>query len=72
MSIPSSESRPEEVSEADWSEQQLDAGVADDLSGEAGLPDAPGGPSAGHPEVDEADLVEQETIAYPADADDDR
>jgi hypothetical protein len=62
VSSQSPDSPPDDVPEADWSEQELDA---DPLTEQAGEPGARN-PAAqrGLKEVDEADLAEQETLAY--------
>lgn len=49
---------PDNVPEADWAEQRLDAGPEFEPE-----PPAPVLPQA-IPEVNEADLVEQETVVY--------
>ena len=62
------ETVPDDVPEADWVEQEVDA---DPLTDEAGEPGSR--PDIGPPvtEADEADVAEQETLAY-GEADDSR
>jgi hypothetical protein len=55
-----------EVPESDWAEQNVDADPH--AEGEPGQ--RPAGLRRGSREVDEADLVDQETIAYIVDDDD--
>ena len=62
VSSQSPDSPPDNVPEADWTEQELDA---DPLTEEAGEPGARNpGAQRGLKEADEADLAEQETLAY--------
>jgi hypothetical protein len=51
-----------EVPESDWAEQNVDADPRTEAEGEPGQ--RPAGLRRGSREVDEADLVDQETIAY--------
>jgi hypothetical protein len=51
-----------EVPESDWAEQHIDADPRAEVEGEPGQ--RPAELRRGSREVDEADLVEQETIAY--------
>ena len=61
MSTPGAD-LPDAVPEADWAEQELSA---DPVTEEAGEPGSrPADLSAGTVEADEADLAEQETLAY--------
>ena len=62
MSTPNAESRPADVPEADWAEQGIDT----EEVRKAGSRSAPGGAPS---EVDEADLADQETLAYGAEDD---
>jgi hypothetical protein len=61
VSKPRPETLPDNVPEADWSEQVIDA---DPLTDEAGEPGAR--PDIGPPvtEANEADVAEQQTLAY--------
>ena len=61
MSAPRPETLPENVPEADWAEQVVDA---DPLTEEAGEPGSRPDVGLGTTEADEADLAEQETLAY--------
>lgn len=56
-----------EVPESDWAEQNVDADPLAEDEGEPGQ--RPAGLQRGSREADEADLVEQETIAYVNDDD---
>lgn len=62
MSTPGAENLPDDVPEADWAEQEVDA---DPLTGEAG---APGSRSVTNTttsdEASEADMADQGTLAY--------
>ena len=62
MSSQSPASPPDDVPEADWTEQELDADPLTEQAGEPGArnPEA----ERGLKEADEADLAEQETLAY--------
>ena len=62
MSSQSPDSPPADVPEADWTEQELDADPLTEQAGEAGArnPET----ERGLKEADEADLAEQETLAY--------
>jgi hypothetical protein len=65
---PRPETVPDDVPEADWAEQEVDADPLTDEAGEPGSrPDI--GPVL--TEADEADVAEQETLAY-GEADDSR
>jgi hypothetical protein len=67
MTLSSPDTPPDEVPEADWAEQTLDA---DPLAeGEAEPPAQPVSVGRGIREADEADLVEQETVVYGEDDD---
>jgi hypothetical protein len=55
------EPRPDNVPEADWVEQVLDA---DPLTGEGGQPGSRLDVGPGRAEANEADLAEQGTLAY--------
>jgi hypothetical protein len=55
----------DEVPESDWAEQNVDADPIVESEGEAG--ERPVRLARGTREVDDADLVEQETIAYTED-----
>ena len=62
MSTPGAENLPDDVPEADWAEQEVDA---DPLTEEAGEPGSrPVNRRPRDDEVDEADLADQETLAY--------
>jgi hypothetical protein len=61
VSNPRHETLPENVPEADWAEQEVDA---DPLTHEAGEPGSRPDIGRGRPEADEADVAEQETLAY--------
>ena len=62
VSTPGAEHQPDDVPEADWAEQEVDA---DPLSEEAGEPETrPVNVARGTAEVNEADLAEQETGVY--------
>jgi hypothetical protein len=66
MTISSSDTPPAEVPEADWAEQAVDV----DPLAEASESDAvPANIGRGIREVDDADLVEQETVVYGEDDD---
>ena len=67
MSISSPDSPPTEVPEADWAEQSIDADPLAEADGEPGERRAT--LAQGSREADEADLAEQETIAYVDDED---
>ena len=62
MSSQTPDTPPEDVPEADWTEQGLDADPLTEQAGEAGARNP--GAQRGMKEVDEADLAEQETLAY--------
>ncbi len=65
MSTSTPQTPPDGVPDADWAEQEIDA---DPVAEEAGEPGSqPVAPSRGLKEADEADLAEQETLAYGAD-----
>lgn len=53
---------PQDVPEADWAEQAVDADPRAESDGEPGA--QPDDLRRGDREVDEADLAEQETLAY--------
>lgn len=55
------EALPDDVPEADWAEQVVDA---DPLTDEAGEPGSRPDISRGVSEANEADVAEQETLAY--------
>lgn len=60
MTSSAPESPPADAPEADWAEQHTGADpVADEELGAA-----PGGLITDHPEANEADLLEQETVVY--------
>jgi hypothetical protein len=61
MSKPRPETLPNNVPEADWAEQVVDA---DPLTDEAGEPGSRPDIVPGRPEANEADVAEQETLAY--------
>ena len=61
MSAPRPETLPENVPEADWAEQVVDA---DPLTDEAGEPGSRPDIGPGLIEANEADVAEQETLAY--------
>lgn len=62
MTTPGAETLPDDVNEADWAEQVLDA---DPVTEEAGQPGSrPAVFSARTTEVNEADLADQATLAY--------
>ena len=62
MSTPGAENLPDDVPEADWAEQEIDA---DPLTEEAGEPGSrPVNVERGTTEANEADLADQETLAY--------
>ena len=59
MSTPGTESLPADVSEADWAEQAIDADPpADEMPGSGGQRDLE------MVEANEADLAEQDALAY--------
>ena len=64
MSTPTPQSPPDGVPDADWAEQAADA---DPVAEEAEPGSQPVAPSRGLKEADEADLAEQETLAYGVD-----
>jgi hypothetical protein len=67
MSTSIPQTPPDGVPDADWAEQEIDA---DPVAEEAGEPGSRlVAPSRGLKEADEADLAEQETLAYGADDD---
>jgi hypothetical protein len=67
MSLSSPDSPPTEVPEADWAEQAVDV---DPLAeAEAEVDAVPANIGRGIREVDDADLVEQETVVYGEDDD---
>jgi hypothetical protein len=67
MTLSSPDTPPDDVPEADWAEQTLDA---DPLAeAEADRQAQPVSVGAGIREADEADLVEQETVVYGEDDD---
>jgi hypothetical protein len=67
MTISSPDSPPTEVPEADWAEQAVDV---DPLAEAEDEPNAvPANIGRGIREVDDADLVEQETVVYGEDDD---
>ncbi len=62
MTTPGAETQPDDVPEADWAEQELDA---DPLAEEAGEPEPrPVNLARGTTEANEADIAEQETGVY--------
>ena len=61
VSTPSPETLPDDVPEADWAEQVLDA---DPLAGEGGQPGSRLDVGPGRAEANEADLAEQGVLAY--------
>ena len=66
MTLSSPETPPMDVPEADWAEQALEADPLAEAEGEATQPAYSG---RGIREVDDADLAEQETVAYVEDDD---
>ena len=64
MSTPTPQSPPDGVPDADWAEQATDAAPVVD---EAEPGSQPVAPSRGLKEANEADLADQETLAYGAD-----
>jgi hypothetical protein len=67
MTISSPDSPPTEVPEADWAEQAVDADPLAEAEAEPGA--VPANIGRGIREVDDADLVEQETVVYGEDDD---
>ncbi len=67
MSTTGADFPPDEVPEADWAEQSIDADPLAEAEGEPG--ERPATLAQGSREADEADLAEQETIAYVDDED---
>jgi hypothetical protein len=67
MTISSPDSPPTEVSEADWAEQAVDVDPLAEAETESNA--APANIGRGIREVDDADLVEQETVVYGEDDD---
>ena len=67
MTISSSDTPPTEVPEADWAEQTVDVDPLAEAEAERDAVPANIGP--GLREVDDADLVEQETVVYGEDDD---
>jgi hypothetical protein len=62
VSTPGAENQPDDVPEADWAEQEVDA---DPLAEEAGEPETrPANLARGTTEANEADVAEQETGVY--------
>jgi hypothetical protein len=61
VSKPRPETIPDNVPEADWAEQVVDA---DPLTAESGEPGSRLDVGPGRAEADEADLAEQGTLAY--------
>jgi hypothetical protein len=61
MSTQRPEALPDDVPEADWAEQVVDA---DPLTDEAGEPGSRPDIGRGVTEANEADVAEQETLAY--------
>jgi hypothetical protein len=61
VSKPIPETLPDDVPEADWAEQEVDA---DPLTDEAGEPGSRRDIDPGLTEANEADVAEQETLAY--------
>jgi hypothetical protein len=61
MSTKRPEALPDDVPEADWAEQVVDA---DPLTDEAGEPGSRPDIGRGVTEANEADVAEQETLAY--------
>ena len=66
MTLSSPNTPPTDVPEADWAEQELEADPPAEAEGEAAQPAYSG---RGIREVDDADLAEQETVAYVEDDD---
>ena len=66
MTFSSPNTPPTDVPEADWAEQELEADPLAEAQGEEAEPAYSG---RGLREVDEADLAEQETVAYVEDDD---
>jgi hypothetical protein len=62
VSTPGAENLPEDVPEADWAEQELDADPLTEETGEPGSRTV--NLDRGTDEVNEADLADQETLAY--------
>ena len=67
MSTPTPQSPPDGVPDADWAEQVADAGPVAEEARPSSLPVVP---SRGLKEADEADLAEQEVLAYSVDDED--
>jgi hypothetical protein len=67
MTISSPDTPPTEVPEADWAEQAVDADPLAEVEAESGA--VPANIGRGIREVDDADLVEQETVVYGEDDD---
>jgi hypothetical protein len=67
MTISSPDSPPTEVSEADWAEQAVDVDPLAEAETESNA--VPANIGRGISEVDDADLVEQETVVYGEDDD---
>ena len=68
MTLPSSDTPPADVPEADWAEQAVDADPRVDAEAEDDTAQ-PAYVGRGLREVDDADLAEQETPAYVEDDD---
>jgi hypothetical protein len=66
MTISSPDTPPTDVPEADWAEQALEADPLAEAEAETAQPAYSG---RGIREVDDADLAEQETVAYVEDDD---
>jgi hypothetical protein len=62
VSTPGAENLPENVPEADWAEQEVDADPVTEESGQPGS--RPVNLARDTDEVNEADLADQETLAY--------
>ena len=67
MTLSSPNTPPDDVPEADWAEQTLDADPLAEADSERQA--QPVSVGAGIREADEADLVEQETVVYGEDDD---
>jgi hypothetical protein len=67
MTLSSPDTPPDDVPEADWAEQTVDADPLSEAEAERLAPSVSVG--RGIREADEADLVEQETVVYGEDDD---
>jgi hypothetical protein len=69
MTLSSPDTPPTDVPEADWAEQALAADPLADAEAEGELSPRPASVASVLREVDDADLAEQETVAYVEDDD---